>query len=233
EAIEQFSDLGSGFQIAMKDLEIRGAGDLLGGEQSGFINEMGFDTYQKIMQEALEELQNDEEFSELFENEEDRKKLFKSNKEVNIDTDLELMLPDSYVQSIEERLSLYQKLAEIQNKEDLQKFENELTDRFGKLPSEAKNLLKSVELKWIAAEIGFDKIVVKNGVFLGYFPPNPQDMFYQSDKFRHIISYLSQNPKDATLKEKHSADSNQLMMRKENVQHVDEVNTVLERILGK
>ena len=233
EAIEQFSDLGSGFQIAMKDLEIRGAGDLLGGEQSGFINEMGFDTYQKIMQEALEELQNDEEFGELFENEEDRKKLFKSNKEVNIDTDLELMLPDSYVQSIEERLSLYQKLAEIQNKEDLQKFENELTDRFGKLPSEAKNLLKSVELKWIAAEIGFDKIVVKNGVFLGYFPPNPQDKFYQSDKFRHIISYLSQNPKDATLKEKHSADSNQLMMRKENVQHVDEVNTVLERILGK
>lgn len=233
EAIEQFSDLGSGFQIAMKDLEIRGAGDLLGGEQSGFINEMGFDTYQKIMQEALEELQNDEEFSELFENEEDRKKLFKSNREVNIDTDLELMLPDSYVQSIEERLSLYQKLAEIQNKEDLQKFENELTDRFGKLPSEAKNLLKSVELKWIAAEIGFDKIVVKNGVFLGYFPPNPQDKFYQSDKFRHIISYLSQNPKDATLKEKHSADSNQLMMRKENVQHVDEVNAVLERILSK
>lgn len=233
EAIEQFSDLGSGFQIAMKDLEIRGAGDLLGGEQSGFINEMGFDTYQKIMQEALEELQNDEEFSELFENEEDRKKLFKSTKEVNIDTDLELMLPDSYVQSIEERLSLYQKLAEIQNKEDLLKFENELTDRFGKLPSEAKNLLKSVELKWIAAEIGFDKIVVKNGVFLGYFPPNPQDKFYQSDKFRHIISYLSQNPKDATLKEKHSADSNQLMMRKENVQHVDEVNAVLERILGK
>ena len=233
EAIEQFSDLGSGFQIAMKDLEIRGAGDLLGGEQSGFINEMGFDTYQKIMQEALEELQNDEEFGELFENEEDRKKLFKSTKEVNIDTDLELMLPDSYVQSIEERLSLYQKLAEIQNKEELQRFENELTDRFGKLPSEARNLLKSVELKWIAAEIGFEKIVVKNGIFLGYFPPNPQDKFYQSDKFRHIISYLSQNPKDATLKEKHSTDGNQLMMRKENVQHVDEVNAVLERILGK
>ena len=231
EAIEQFSDLGSGFQIAMKDLEIRGAGDLLGGEQSGFINEMGFDTYQKIMQEALEELQNDEEFEDLFDNEEDRKKLFKSVKEVNIDTDLELMLPDSYVSSVEERLSLYQKLAEIQSKEELQKFENELIDRFGNLPKEAKNLLKSVELKWIAAEIGFDKIVVKNGIFLGYFPPNPQDKFYQSDKFRHIISYLNQNPKEATLKEKHSAEGNQLMMRKENVQHVDEVNAVLERIL--
>ena len=233
EAIEQFSDLGSGFQIAMKDLEIRGAGDLLGGEQSGFINEMGFDTYQKIMQEALEELQNDEEFGELFENEEDRKKLFKSTKEVNIDTDLELMLPDFYVQSIEERLSLYQKLAEIQNKEELHQFENELTDRFGGLPNEAKNLLKSVELKWIAAEIGFDKIVVKNGIFLGYFPPNPQDKFYHSDKFKHIISYLGMNPKEATLKEKSTSEGSQLMMRKENVQNVDEVNAVLERILGK
>jgi transcription-repair coupling factor (superfamily II helicase) len=113
EAIEQFSDLGSGFQIAMKDLEIRGAGDLLGAEQSGFINEMGFETYQKLMQEALEELQNEDDFQDLFENEEDRKKLFKSQKEVNIDTDFELMLPDSYVNSTEERLSLYQKLAEI------------------------------------------------------------------------------------------------------------------------
>ncbi len=232
EAIEQFSDLGSGFQIAMKDLEIRGAGDLLGGEQSGFINEMGFDTYQKIMQEALEELQNDAEFENLFENEADRKKLFKSSKEVNIDTDLELMLPDSYVQSIEERLSLYQKLAEIENKEDLKRFEHELTDRFGSLPDEAKNLLKSVELKWIAAEIGFDRIVVKNGVFLGYFPPNPQDKFYQSDKFKNIISYLSQNPAEATLKEKVNKDGNQLMMRKENVQNVDEVNQVLQRILA-
>ena len=233
EAIEQFSDLGSGFQIAMKDLEIRGAGDLLGGEQSGFINEMGFDTYQKIMQEALEELQNDTEFEDLFENEEDRQKLFKSTKDVNIDTDLELMLPDFYVQSIEERLSLYQKLAEIQDKETLQKFTSDLADRFGALPPEAQNLIKSVELKWIAAEIGFDKIVVKNGIFLGYFPPNPQDKFYQSEKFRNIISYLNRNPKEATLKEKASKEGNQLLMRKENVQNVDEVNAVLERILGK
>ena len=232
EAIEQFSDLGSGFQIAMKDLEIRGAGDLLGGEQSGFINEMGFDTYQKIMQEALEELQNDSEFEDLFENEDDRKKLFKHTKEVNIDTDLELMLPDFYVQSIEERLSLYQKLAEIENKEQLKKLEIELADRFGALPPEAINLLKSVELKWIAAEIGFDKIVVKNGVFLGYFPSNPQDKFYQSEKFRNIIAYLSKNPREATLKEKSGKEGNQLMMRKENVQNVDEVNAVLERILG-
>jgi transcription-repair coupling factor (superfamily II helicase) len=166
EAIEQFSDLGSGFQIAMKDLEIRGAGDLLGAEQSGFINEMGFETYQKLMQEALEELQNEDDFQDLFENEEDRKKLFKSQKEVNIDTDFELMLPDSYVNSTEERLSLYQKLAEIQLKKNCKNLKmNWLID--SEIPKEAINLLKSVELKWLAAEIGFDKIVMKNGIFLG------------------------------------------------------------------
>ena len=117
EAIEQFSDLGSGFQIAMKDLEIRGAGDLLGAEQSGFINEMGFETYQKLMQEALEELQNEDDFQDLFEMKTD-KKIIQIYKRVNIDTDFELMLPDSYVNSTEERLSLYQKLAEIQPKKN-------------------------------------------------------------------------------------------------------------------
>ena len=232
EAIEQFSDLGSGFQIAMKDLEIRGAGDLLGAEQSGFINEMGFETYQKLMQEALEELQNEDDFQDLFENEDDRKKLFKSTKEVNIDTDFELMLPDFYVNSIEERLSLYQKLAEIQSKDELQKFENELIDRFGNLPKEAINLLKSVELKWLASEIGFDRIVMKNGIFLGYFPDNPQDKFYQSEKFRNIIAYLSQNPREAQLKEKSGKEGNQLMMRKDAVKNVDEVNVLLNNILG-
>ena len=232
EAIEQFSDLGSGFQIAMKDLEIRGAGDLLGGEQSGFINEMGFETYQKMMQEALEELKDDENFENLFENEEDRNKLFKSVKEVNIDTDLELMLPDFYVSSTEERLLLYQKLAEIDNEKDLQKFESELKDRFGNLPSEAVNLLKSVALKWLAAEIGFEKIVMKNGIFLGYFPSNPQDKFYQTDKFRQIISYLTQNPAQAQLKEKAGKDGNNLMMRKDKVKNVDEVNILLKSILG-
>jgi transcription-repair coupling factor (superfamily II helicase) len=114
----------------MKDLEIRGAGDLLGAEQSGFINEMGFETYQKLMQEALEELKDDADFENLFENEEDRQKLFKSVKDVNIDTDLELMLPDFYISNTEERLLLYQKIAEI-NEADLHQFELELIDRFG------------------------------------------------------------------------------------------------------
>jgi transcription-repair coupling factor (superfamily II helicase) len=231
EAIEQFSDLGSGFQIAMKDLEIRGAGDLLGAEQSGFINEMGFETYQKLMQEALEELKDDQEFENLFENEEERNKLFKTTKDVNIDTDLELMLPDEYISNTEERLLLYQKLADIDNEKSLEQFEAELIDRFGPLPEEAKNLLKSVSLKWLAAEIGFEKIVMKNGVFLGYFPGNPQDKFYQTNKFRHIISYLTQNPKEAQLKEKSGKEGNQLMMRKDNVANVKEVNHLLKSIL--
>ncbi len=231
EAIEQFSDLGSGFQIAMKDLEIRGAGDLLGAEQSGFINEMGFETYQKLMQEALEELKDDQEFENLFENEEERNKLFKTTKDVNIDTDLELMLPDEYISNTEERLLLYQKLAEIDNEKTLEKFESELIDRFGKLPEEAKNLLKSVSLKWLASEIGFERIVMKNGVFLGYFPGNPQDKFYQTNKFRHIISYLTQNPAEAQLKEKSGKEGNQLMMRKDNVVNVKEVNQLLQSIL--
>lgn len=231
EAIEQFSDLGSGFQIAMKDLEIRGAGDLLGAEQSGFINEMGFETYQKLMQEALEELKDDKDFEDLFDNEEDRNKLFKSVKDVNIDTDLELMLPDFYISNTEERLLLYQKLAEIGNEADLQKFETELIDRFGNLPNEAVNLLKSVALKWLASDIGFEKIVMKNGVFLGYFPANPQDKFYQTSKFKNIISYLTSNPAEAQLKEKVSKDGNHLMMRKDNLINVDEVNYLLRSIL--
>ncbi|MGV4414984.1 transcription-repair coupling factor [Chryseobacterium sp. T1] len=233
EAIEQFSDLGSGFQIAMKDLEIRGAGDLLGGEQSGFINEMGFETYQKIMQEALEELKDDAEFSNLFENEEDRQKLIKTTKEVNIETDLELMLPDDYVSSIEERLSLYQKLADLESEKDLDQFAFELEDRFGTMPKEGINLLKSVSLKWLASEIGFDKIVMKNSIFLGYFPSNPQDKFYQTDKFRHIITYLQQHPHEAQLKEKASKEGNQLMMRKDQVENVDAVNALLQNILNK
>ena len=231
EAVEQFSDLGSGFQIAMKDLEIRGAGDLLGAEQSGFINEMGFETYQKIMQEALEELQNDGEFEDIFSNEEDRKKLFKSNKDINIDTDWDLMLPDDYVSNIEERLNLYQKLASVPSKEALKQFAYELSDRFGTLPKEAVNLLKSVELKWLAGEIGFEKIVMKNGVFLAYFPSNPQDKFYEGDKFKKVLSYLQKYPKDAQLKEKISKDGQQLMMRKEHIQCIDEVINIMEKIL--
>ena len=117
-------------------------------------------------------------------------------------------------------------MAEIENKQDLEKFQNELEDRFGKLPEEAVNLLKSVELKWLAAEIGFEKIVMKKGVFLGYFPDNPQDKFYQSEKFKHLLNYLTQNPSQAQLKEK----NNQLLMRKDSMESVEEINQLLSSI---
>jgi len=230
EAVEQFSDLGSGFYIAMKDLEIRGAGDLLGADQSGFINEMGFDTYQKIMQEAIEELK-DEGMDDILQNEEDRKKLFNSAKDVNIDTDWELMLPDEYVNSTEERLVLYQKLANIKNSDELNQFEYELKDRFGQLPKQAVDLLRSIELKWLASDIGFEKIVMKNGVFLGYFPQNSQDKFYKSEKFKKIIEYLSTHSQHAQLKEKYTDKGNLLLMRKDNITSIYEVNSLLVDIL--
>jgi len=229
QAVEEFSDLGSGFHIAMKDLEIRGAGDLLGADQSGFINEMGFDTYQKIMQEALEELK-DENMEELFKNEEDRKKLFNFTKDVNIDTDMELMLPSEYVQNTEERLILYQRLADAKDKAELDQIEYELKDRFGTLPKTAIDLLKSIELKWTAAEIGFERIIIRNETFLGYFPGNPQDKFYQSETFKNIIQYLASHPQEGQLKEKHHKEGNQLLLRKENISTIDEVNQLLNNI---
>jgi len=230
EAVEQFSDLGSGFHIAMKDLEIRGAGDLLGADQSGFINEMGFEAYQKIMQEAIEEL-NDEGVENILKNEEDRKKIFNTNRDVNIDTDWELMLPDEYVSSTEERLILYQKLSDIKNSDELSKYEYELKDRFGNLPKQAVDLLKSIELKWLALDIGFEKIVMKNGIFLGYFPQNSQNKFYQSERFKKIINYLSINPEHAQLKEKYTDKGNLLFMRKDNIASIDEVNLLLIDIM--
>ena len=149
--LEQFSELGSGLNIAMKDLEIRGAGDLLGGEQSGFINEIGFETYQKILAEAIDELK-EKEFKELYLGTEHELKDFV--KETVIDTDFELLFPDDYINNITERLNLYNKLSELKTEEELQKYEADLIDRFGELPLQAIDLLNSVRIKWIAATIG-------------------------------------------------------------------------------
>ena len=168
-ALEQFTELGSGFNIAMKDLEIRGAGDLLGGEQSGFINEIGFDTYQKILNEAIEELKENE-FSDLYEtNVEDKIYV----KEVTIDSDFELLFPDDYVNNIAERLKLYTKLNELKTEEELLQFETDLIDRFGELPTQADDLLNSVRLKWIATKMGIEKVIMKQNKLIGYFYKRP------------------------------------------------------------
>ncbi len=186
-AINQYSDLGSGFNISMKDLEIRGAGDILGGEQSGFINDIGFETYQKILSEAVNELKNSE-FKRLFKND----RIDESIKEETIiDSDLEILFPTTYIPSSVERLNLYQKLSIIENNEELELFKIRLIDRFGYLPNETVNLLESVKLKWIGKELGFRKIVLKNKKMLCYFIKDQKNHFFKQKTFVRIMQNIN------------------------------------------
>jgi transcription-repair coupling factor (superfamily II helicase) len=226
-ALEQFTDLGSGFNIAMKDLEIRGAGDLLGGEQSGFINEIGFDTYQKILNEAIEELKETE-FKDLYqENIADKVYV----KDVTIDSDFELLFPDDYVNNITERLSLYTKLNELKNEAELQKFETELIDRFGELPKQVTDLLNSVQIKWIATKAGFEKIVMKQGKLIGYFINDQQSSFYQSSNFTKVLQFVQSNPNACKMKEKQTRNGLRLLLTFENIKSVKQALNVLKPIV--
>lgn len=196
-AIEQFSDLGSGFHIAMRDLEIRGAGDLLGAEQSGFITDIGFDTFQKILAEAIEELKAGE-FKELYAEEQEKKDHVK---ETLLDTDLEILIPDTYVNKVEERLRLYQQLDSIEKPEELYQFEQALIDRFGPAPEEAYELLNSMRLRWLGKNIGFEKMVLKQERLLCYFLQDQDSPYFQSHKFQRVLNYLKDQP-NAQMKER-------------------------------
>ena len=224
-ALEQFSELGSGINIAMKDLEIRGAGDLLGGEQSGFINEIGFETYQKILAEAIEELK-DKEFKNLYEETDGPKKNFV--KEMTIDTDFELLFPDDYVNNITERLNLYTKLNELKTEAELQKFEKELLDRFGEMPKEAEDLLNSVRIKWIAISMGLERLVMKQKKMVGYFVADQQSAFYQSAAFTKVLQYVQTNPQKVTMKEKQTRNGLRLLLTFEGISSVDKALRALE-----
>ncbi|HEX9600021.1 MAG TPA: transcription-repair coupling factor [Mariniflexile sp.] len=226
-ALEQFTELGSGFNIAMKDLEIRGAGDLLGGEQSGFINEIGFDTYQKILNEAIEELKENE-FKDLYEDHAIEKVYVK---DVTIDSDFELLFPDDYVNNITERLSLYSKLNDIKTEAELQKFETELIDRFGELPKEVVDLLNSVQIKWIATKAGFEKIVMKQGKLIGYFINDQQSDFYQSSHFTRVLQFVQSNSNSCKMKEKQTRNGLRLMLTFENIKSVEQALKVLQPIV--
>ncbi|WP_046743130.1 transcription-repair coupling factor [Kordia zhangzhouensis] len=228
-ALEQFSTLGSGFNIAMKDLEIRGAGDLLGGEQSGFINEIGFDTYQKILSEAIEELKENE-FKELYEEQENKKeKVFL--KETQIDTDFELLFPDEYINTVSERLVLYNKLSELKTEEELQIYESELIDRFGPLPEPALALLDSVRIKWIATKIGLEKILMKKGKLIGYFIADQQSEFYQSSMFTKVLQFVQQNPSLCKMKEKQTRNGLRLLLTFDKITTVKRALEVMEKIV--
>jgi transcription-repair coupling factor (superfamily II helicase) len=224
-ALEQFSELGSGFNIAMKDLEIRGAGDLLGGEQSGFINEIGFDTYQKILNEAIEELKENE-FKELYSDQVSEDKEYV--KDTQIDTDFELLFPDDYINSITERLNLYTQLNDLKNEEELQKFEADLVDRFGELPTEAEDLMNSVRIKWIAAGAGLEKIVMKQGKMIGYFIADQQSSFYQTKAFTRVLQYVQTHPHTCNMKEKKTRSGLRLLLTFEKVTSVDRALKVLQ-----
>jgi transcription-repair coupling factor (superfamily II helicase) len=200
EAVAQFSDLGSGFNISMRDLDIRGAGNLLGGEQSGFISDIGFEMYQKILNEALQELREDE-FADLF-TEDSSVDGMEFVQDCILETDLELLIPDTYVNQVAERLMLYQDLDNTKTLEQLRVYREGLEDRFGEIPEVVDELIKSIELRWMAKKIGFEKLVIKSNKMLGYFVAKQTSPFYQSSTFTQVLTFIQTNPLGVKMNER-------------------------------
>ncbi|MBQ4376838.1 MAG: transcription-repair coupling factor [Bacteroidales bacterium] len=200
-AIEEFSTIGSGFNIAMRDLDIRGAGNILGAEQSGFISDIGYDMYHKILNEAIEELKETD-FSELFREERERDKTYA--KECIIETDLEVLLPDSYVSSGTERLVLYKELNSLSTEEELEAFRSRLIDRFGPLPRPTEELVRTITLRRMAKEFGIERLLLQQGRMVCFFVASKDNPFYQSANFMKLIQYVQSHPDNARLKEKDS-----------------------------
>jgi len=198
QTLEQFSDLGSGFQIAMRDLDIRGAGDILGGEQSGFMADIGFEMYQKILNEAIRELKRTS-FKELF-----KEEISKQDDYVNdctIDTDLEILIPDNYVESITERLSLYTRLNDCEKEDELQKLHTEIQDRFGNIPNEVEDLFTTVRCRWLAIELGFEKMSLKEKTLRCYFVNKNDSPYFESNTFKNILDFLQKGTNKGRLKQ--------------------------------
>ena len=228
QALEQYSELGGGLNIAMKDLEIRGAGDLLGGEQSGFINEIGFETYQKIMNEAIDELKENE-FKELYSDEnKDIEKTYV--KDLQLDTDFELLFPDEYINNITERLKLYNELSVIKDENVLLEFENKLIDRFGPLPKQAISLLNSIKIKWVATQLGIEKLVMKQGKMICYFVSDQQSSYYQSGRFSQVLQFVQTQSKLCTMKEKQTPNGLRLLLTFENVKSINKALELIQMI---
>ena len=199
KAIETFSDLGSGFNIAMQDLDIRGAGNLLGGEQSGFIADMGFETYQRILSEAFDEIRAEENMQETGSSGVFDKSFIT---DPIIDADMELFIPDSYISNSAEKIRLYKELDSLENEIEITRFSESLEDRFGKMPGPVKELVYVVRLRREASLLSMEKIVLKNGIMLAYFISDPQSPFYKSEKFGRIINIINSNPGKLRLKDK-------------------------------
>ncbi|MHB9055811.1 MAG: transcription-repair coupling factor [Paludibacteraceae bacterium] len=226
KAIETFAELGSGFNIAMQDLDIRGAGNMLGAEQSGFIADLGYETYQRILDEAVHELK-DEEFAELYADE--RAESTKNTLYVTdcqIDTDLDLMFSAEYIENVSERISLYQTLDNIESEFELERFQSELTDRFGKIPKQAAGLMLIVRLRWLAMRYGVEKLVLKNEQMTAYLVSNQKSPYYQSDEFGRLLQYMARNPRKTKLREQNGKRSVVFM----DVKSVEDVWSIFEGI---
>jgi len=222
--LEEFSDLGDGFKVAMRDLDIRGAGDLLGAEQSGFINDLGFEAYHKILDEAVSDLKETE-FRELFQTELNEKALLV---ECNIETDLELLIPDTYVTSISERLSLYSQLDNLKDETGLSAFRNEVADRFGPIPPAVDELIRTVHLRWLAQRAGFERLQLKNGILRGFFVPAEREVYFQGETFGKILNWVQQHSKRSRLKD----SKGKLSIIIDSVSDVAQGITLLEQILA-
>jgi len=225
QAIEQFSDLGSGINIAMRDLDIRGAGNMLGGEQSGFITDIGFEMYQKILNEAMRELK-EEKFSEMFAEELERSQDYVSD--TLLEADFELLIPDEYVSSISERIQLYRTLDESKNDEELEVFRSQLIDRFGPIPRQTEDLLETIRIRRMANEVGFEKLVMKSGKMIGSFISNQESPYYQSIKFTKVLDFLKNHPNLGKMYEKNGT----LRMSFSHVEHLSAARSILEKMLG-
>lgn len=224
EAIAHFSDLGSGFNISMRDLDIRGAGNLLGGEQSGFITDIGFEMYQKILNEAMQELRQNE-FKGLFE-EDPSIDGADFVTDCILETDLELLIPDTYINNVAERFMIYQSLDNTNDLTDLERFESNLVDRFGPMPDVVHELIKSIQLRWLAKSIGFEKLVIKSNKMIGYFVAEQESPYYQSTQFTRVLNFIQTNPADAKMNEQ----NNKLRLIFEHVKSISKAIKNLEQI---
>jgi len=225
-ALEEFSDLGDGFKVAMRDLDIRGAGNLLGAEQSGFISDLGFDTYHKILDDAIQELKATD-FRDLFA-EELMEKARQIVPDCTIETDLEILIPETYVSNTSERLQLYATLDNIDDEESLVKFRSSLLDRFGPMPEAVDQLISTIRLRWMGKELGFEKISLKNGKLRAYFISGNDD-YFKSDIFGRILDYVQLHPRITRMKD----TAGKLIFTVENISSVEKALTVIAQILER
>lgn len=224
-SLEEFSDLGDGFKVAMRDLDIRGAGNLLGAEQSGFINDLGFETYHKILDDAIQELKETY-FKDLFANElAEKAKLIVQD--CVIETDLEILIPETYVNNTSERLQLYARLDNIKNEDQLEKFSAELRDRFGEIPESVHELINSVRLRWLGEKVGFEKLALKGSKLRGYFVSNKEE-YFNSAMFSQVLKYIQAHPRSCKLRE----HTGKPLLIIDPVNHVESAIELLHHMMG-